>query len=80
MLMTEEEAKGKVCGLSMGSSAEHYEKCHASGCAMWRWRAAKLADDPVSANYPRRGEYIPSGNAAGKIVGFCGLAGQPVVS
>jgi hypothetical protein len=71
-IMTEEEAKNKVCpykilAWAMNKCSANCEKCsancEASGCMMWRWHNhGAEVDGKYDANYP--------------VEGHCGLGGK----
>lgn len=86
MLLTEEEARKKVCRQELVTIRDTYEAWHlyciASECMMWRWdeeeREFLGADLPKTAPYywdSGIGQYF---RFTGKFTkGYCGLAGKP---
>ena len=80
MLLTEEEAKTKICPQLLhcktdGTLTEpHPVKCIASDCMMWRGALQRKSDGLIVAHKLRvdAGDY--------ESVGCCGLAGKPEVT
>lgn len=44
MKLTETEAVGKICPLSLARESGQMEGCYSSGCAMWRWACGPEKD------------------------------------
>ena len=80
MLLTEEEAKTKICPQLLhcktdGTLTEpHPVKCIASGCMMWRGALQRKSDGLIITHKTRvdARDY--------ESVGCCGLAGKPEVT
>lgn len=63
MIVTEEEAKGKLCPeITASAQMGILSNCDGSGCMMWRWEDNDKG--PRDASIPRKG--------------FCGKAGFPL--
>lgn len=60
--MTEEQAKNKICGPSMGNEWRRY--CVGSVCNSWRWAREDVGNNP---RLDRRSETD----------GYCGAGGKP---
>ena len=57
--MTEEEAKKKICPMSM--NGDQYMRCIASRCMAWRWEQTAIEyEDPTRGFCGLAGKDIPS--------------------
>ena len=83
MLLTEEEAKTKICPQLLhcktdGTLTEpHPVKCIASDCMMWRGALRRKSDGMVIAHKPSVDRVDARDYES---IGCCGLAGKPEVT
>jgi hypothetical protein len=78
MIVTEEEAKTKVCQETIGNQAHPPGPCIGSACMAWRWRGWLIAGgdhEYTTAEQPKPGSLRDG--VTSKHVGYCGKAGKP---
>lgn len=79
MILTEEQAKDKLCYLSQGRENGR-SHCRASGCMAWRWGTPSFSfrtHETLMAD--GRIEKVKVAGFESKYThGYCGMAGKPI--